>query len=86
MKSYMKYAKIMAERAAESLASGVITASPYEHACDYCEYRALCGFDADCGKKYRSGGKRANPSVIEKAADSEKEKTFTQARFPEEEL
>lgn len=42
MTALQKYVGIMAEKAAENMEKGVIIPSPYENACDYCEFAAMC--------------------------------------------
>lgn len=43
MQDFRKYAEIMAENAVSGIEKGVIIASPYEGACNYCPYSAMCG-------------------------------------------
>ncbi|MBQ9485302.1 MAG: PD-(D/E)XK nuclease family protein [Clostridia bacterium] len=38
-----QYVGLMAKKAAEQMKEGVIVPSPYEGACNFCEYAALCG-------------------------------------------
>lgn len=70
MKGYMKYAKILAENAVGEIADGVIIASPYKEACDYCEYGGICGRDEETGFKTRSVGS-VKPETIVAAAFAE---------------
>ena len=63
---YMKYAKLLAERAVNDVLDGVIIPSPYEKACSYCEFGSICGRDDDCGFKQRSVSS-VNSSTISKA-------------------
>ena len=42
MEAMRQYVKIMAERAAEQMSQGVIIPSPYENACSFCEFAAMC--------------------------------------------
>lgn len=44
---YLKYALLIAEKGAERLSEGVIAASPYKGACDYCAFGGMCPFFAD---------------------------------------
>ena len=43
LQSYVDYALKASEAAVKNMSDGVIVASPYENACEYCEYSALCG-------------------------------------------
>ncbi len=61
---YMKYAKKMAICAAENLKNGFILATPYEGACSYCSYKALCGRDPETDKAARRGGAKVKSDAI----------------------
>ena len=50
LKAYIDYAVMMSNRAVERLQEGVIKPSPYENACDYCEFSALCGEKDVCAR------------------------------------
>ncbi|MBQ8726124.1 MAG: PD-(D/E)XK nuclease family protein [Clostridia bacterium] len=63
---YMKYAKLLTEKAVNDVLDGVIIPSPYEKACSYCEFGSICGRDDDCGYRQRSVSS-VNPSVISQA-------------------
>lgn len=54
IRGYMKYAKLMAEKAVDDVVSGVAIPSPYEKACDYCEFGGICGKDVDSKANVRS--------------------------------
>ena len=43
LNEYIDYAIKISESAVKNLSEGVIKATPYEKACEYCEYSALCG-------------------------------------------
>ncbi|MDY6367676.1 MAG: PD-(D/E)XK nuclease family protein, partial [Clostridia bacterium] len=43
LKSCVKYAVTMCENAVKQISDGVMIASPYSGACDYCKYKGLCG-------------------------------------------
>ena len=45
LKAYMAYAKKLAEKAVDDVCDGVITPSPYDGACSYCEFGSACKFD-----------------------------------------
>lgn len=53
---FLAYSVLAAENCARETAAGCIAASPYEGACTYCPYGAVCGFD-------RSGGARSEKKV-----------------------
>ena len=44
--AYMDYAVKVSESAVDNLENGVMIASPYKGACEYCEYGGLCGMQA----------------------------------------
>lgn len=54
LNGYMKYAKLMVEKAVDNVLDGVIIPSPYEKACDYCEFGGICGRDKGKKSDYRS--------------------------------
>ena len=43
LNEYIDYAIKISESAVKNLSEGVIKATPYEKACEYCKYSALCG-------------------------------------------
>lgn len=43
LKAYIDYAVKMSESAIKNLNDGVIIASPYLNACEYCKFSAMCG-------------------------------------------
>lgn len=47
---YLEYALRVAAEGVSEINEGVIIPSPYDSACDYCEYHGLCGYDKslDC--------------------------------------
>ena len=44
----------MVEKAVDDVADGTIIPSPYEKACDYCEFGGICGRDINKKSGYRS--------------------------------
>lgn len=54
LKAYMDYAVKMSESAVKNLNEGVIIASPYLNACEYCKFSAMCGQN---GQNKRTLGK-----------------------------
>ncbi|MBE5733507.1 MAG: hypothetical protein E7347_00475 [Clostridiales bacterium] len=48
IKACVDYALLVSEKAVQNMKNGVIVASPYDGACDYCEYSALCGLKDAC--------------------------------------
>ncbi|MBO6263114.1 MAG: PD-(D/E)XK nuclease family protein, partial [Clostridia bacterium] len=56
LRGYMKYAKLMAEKGVDEVVSGVIAATPYEKACEYCEYKPICRYDEDVDDRTRKTG------------------------------
>lgn len=69
LNAYIDYSVKVASKAAEQMLDGVIVASPFEGACEYCSYKGLCGV----GKaEYRTVGV-VNDSVILDAVKKEGE-------------
>ncbi len=52
---FLRYSVLVSEGCAREIERGCIAASPYEGACDYCPYGALCGFDKSRGARRESG-------------------------------
>jgi ATP-dependent helicase/nuclease subunit B len=51
--SYLKYAKEIAKNGINEISSGYINPTPYEGACNYCEYGGMCRFCAEEGGRFR---------------------------------
>ncbi len=54
LSALVEYALVMSENAIKDMKNGVIVPSPYENACEYCEYKALCGVEEPKVRKVRS--------------------------------
>ena len=48
--AYMAYALKMAENGVDDITDGIIISSPYQKACDYCDYKGLCRHDDTCDR------------------------------------
>ena len=53
LNGYVKYAKLITEKALDHIINGVAIPSPYEGSCKYCEYGSICGKDEGDGYKER---------------------------------
>ncbi|MBR1867837.1 MAG: PD-(D/E)XK nuclease family protein [Clostridia bacterium] len=73
LKGYLSYAKLMAEKGVNEVIDGVIIASPYSGACDYCEYKAICRYDEETDDLTRKAT-GVNPETIVNAAEAENER------------
>lgn len=51
MNAFVKYALYVSENAARGMENGLIAASPYEGACKYCGFRAICGTENPTERK-----------------------------------
>ena len=51
MSALADYAVKMSENAAREMSEGVIVASPYETACGYCPFAAVCGATEEDARK-----------------------------------
>ena len=58
---YVDYAVTLSEKAVERMQEGVIKASPYKEACEYCEYKAFCSTDGE----ERTVGKVVEQTITE---------------------
>lgn len=61
LKAYIDYAVKMSESAVKNLNDGVIIASPYLNACEYCKFSAMCGQN---GQNKRTLGKVDDSSFL----------------------
>ena len=71
--AYMRYAKKMAEKGVDDILSGVIISSPYDNACEYCEYGALCRHDRSSDNRTRKAN-GVNEKTITEAIGAEDER------------
>lgn len=64
-KSFIAYSKAISLKAVKEIQGGNICPSPYDKACDHCQYLAVCGYDIkfDGARKYR--GKISKDTIIE---------------------
>ena len=68
---FLSYTKKLEKKLKERIAEGEVQAAPYEMGgatgCDYCAYRAICGFDTRIeGYEYRKLEKYSKEDVLEK--------------------
>lgn len=67
LNAYVDYALKISQKAAEQMSEGVITVSPYQGACEYCNYKGLCGkSDGECRTV-----EKVDDKVIEEAVREE---------------
>lgn len=71
LRSYMRYAEILAEKAVDDVCDGVIAPSPYDGTCEYCEFGASCRYDSDADRKPREVSDRITSTTITEAVDRE---------------
>lgn len=67
---YINYAVKVAEQAVERLDDGVIKPSPYDDACKYCEYSAMCEFNGEAERKIGSLNKDTFINCDKKGGDA----------------
>lgn len=69
----MKYLRDMLHKEGDSMLSGDVAIKPYKlgkhTGCDYCEYKAVCGFDSKLGYKYRQLSKMSRDDVLLKIGE-----------------
>ena len=66
IEAYKKYAVAVTNKAAEQMMDGVIVASPYENACEYCQYSGICVFHRQEERKTL----KVTTDTIEKAIEN----------------
>ena len=69
LSSCVEYAVKVSDAAVKNMMGGVIVASPYEGACEYCEYRALCGQIDPPERKIQSVGKNTFTDAVKENRD-----------------
>lgn len=69
MDKFLQYAKLVSAQGVNEISQGNIEPSPYEGACNYCQYGGMCGFCQDEGGSFRKVSK-ANVQTITGAVDS----------------
>lgn len=67
---YLKYAKSVACSGVTEMSKGCFIPSPTETACDYCNYKGMCGYDAESGDNNRNI-KTANKNSIISAEEEQ---------------
>lgn len=72
IKSYLKYATEIARTGINEISSGYITPTPYDGACEYCEYGGMCRFCVEEGGKFRKVY-NVKPQTIIDAVEEEKQ-------------
>ena len=68
MRKFIAYSKLVSKTCVDEIRSGYIAPSPYEKACDYCQYGGMCGFCQSEGDLFRKVEK-VDVSTITKAVD-----------------
>ncbi len=66
LEAYLDYAVKISESAISKMEDGVIVASPYEGACDYCEFLALCQNKDACARKLNAVSDKTFLDAIDK--------------------
>lgn len=61
---YLKYAIEVSRSGAEEMIKGCFIPSPTEKSCEYCKFKALCGYDAEVGDKNRNTANADKNSII----------------------
>ena len=72
MEKYLKYSIKVSSGCIDEIRTGYCTPSPYENACEYCQYAGMCGFTTEDGRSYRKVNKVTKSTIIEAVDDSEK--------------
>lgn len=61
---YLKYAKSVACNGVTEMGKGCFIPSPTETACEYCNYKGMCGYDAESGDNNRNIKTATKNSII----------------------
>ena len=80
LNGYVNYAKLISEKAVDSINDGFTMPSPYEGTCKYCEFGGACGFDVDDGYKCRKVKNISSDIIVNatiKKTESEEGLTIT---------
>ena len=72
MQKYLKYSIGVSSNCIDEIRTGYCTPSPYENACDYCQYAGMCGFSLEDGSVYRKVSKVTKSTIIEAVELNEK--------------
>lgn len=70
LKSYMKYAIKLSEKAVDEMNSGFIKPTPYKDKCKYCNYGGMCGFCIDSDAERNVTGVSKN-TIVKAVEDAE---------------
>ena len=69
---HLEYSKLVSEKCVDEMRTGFITPTPYEGACAYCKYGAMCGFSClEGGVERKENG--VDKTTIVNAVDKENE-------------
>jgi len=69
--AYLTYGKLIAEKGIEEIEKGIIAASPYEKACEYCGFKGICGYDGEAETSERKVND-ITPDLFRQIAEKEK--------------
>ncbi len=72
MEKYLKYSIKVSENCIDEIRSGYLSPSPYENACNYCDYAGMCGFSTEEGMAERKVPKVNKQTIIDAVDSSEK--------------
>ncbi|MBR3804841.1 MAG: PD-(D/E)XK nuclease family protein [Clostridia bacterium] len=72
MGAYIDYAKKVSANCVDEIRSGIVTPNPYEHACSYCKYGGMCGFNEEEGDLYRKVKSVNSQTIVEAVNPTEK--------------
>ena len=72
MQKYLKYSKLISQGCIDEIREGYCTPSPYDGACDYCQYAGMCGFSSNEGGEFRKVSKVDKSTIVEAVLESEK--------------
>ncbi len=72
MEKYLKYSIEVSNYCIDEIRSGYCTPSPYESACEYCQFSGMCGFTTEDGRNYRKVAKVTKSTIIEAVDEIEK--------------
>lgn len=63
------YSEKLAEKATNEIRRGLVAPNPYSGACDYCEYKGICGYDPSFDGERKVKGKVSVETITEAVKD-----------------
>ena len=72
MQKYLKYSIEVSNGCIDEIRTGYCTPTPYENACEYCQFSGMCGFTTEDGRSFRKVNNVTKSTIIEAVDESQK--------------